>query len=330
MINFANPHYLWLFLLYIPLIIWYVRKQRTAEPTLKVSTLLPFDKIGTSWKVYLKHAMFVVRLLAIGCLIIILCRPQTYDRWSTSETEGTDIVIALDVSTSMLARDFKPDRFEAAKDVASQFISGRESDNIGMVIFAGESFTLVPMTTDKAVLLNYIQDIEMGMLEDGTAIGDGIATSINRIKNGKAKSKSIILLTDGSNNTGVVAPLTAAEIAKELGIKIYTIGVGSNGKALYPVGINYYGKMEYQELPVVIDEATLRSIADMTGGKYYRATSKNVLKEIFKEIDQLEKTQLDVKNYSHTEDDYMKWAVLLLMLVGIEVLARYTVLRHIP
>ncbi len=330
MINFAHPQYLWLFLLYIPLIIWYIRKQRTAEPTLKVSTLLPFDKIGTSWKVYLKHAMFALRLLAIGCLIIILCRPQTYDRWSTSETEGTDIVIALDVSTSMLARDFKPDRFEAAKDVASQFISGRESDNIGMVIFAGESFTLVPMTTDKAVLLNYIQDINMGMLEDGTAIGDGIATSINRIKNGKAKSKSIILLTDGSNNTGVVAPLTAAEIAKELGIKIYTIGVGSNGTALYPVGINYYGKMEYQQLPVVIDEATLRSIADMTGGKYYRATSKNVLKDIFKDIDKLEKTQLDIKNYSHTEDDYMKWAVLLLILVGIEVLARYTVLRHIP
>ena len=214
--------------------------------------------------------------------------------------------------------------------MASQFISGRESDNIGMVIFAGESFTLVPMTTDKTVLLNYIQDISMGMLEDGTAIGDGIATSINRIKNGKAKSKSIILLTDGSNNTGVVAPLTAAEIAKNLGIKIYTIGVGSNGEALYPVGMNYYGKMEYQKLPVVIDEGTLRSVASMTGGKYYRATSKNVLKEIFKDIDQLEKTQLDVKNYSHTEDDYMKWAVLLFMLVGLEVLLRYTVLRHIP
>lgn len=330
MMSFANPQYLWLFLVYIPIMLWYIKKQRVAEPTLKVSTLLPFEKVGTSWKAYLRHVLFVMRLMAIGCLIIILCRPQTYDRWSTSETEGTDIVIALDVSTSMLARDFKPDRFEAAKDVASQFISGRESDNIGMVIFAGESFTLVPMTTDKTVLLNYIQDISMGMLEDGTAIGDGIATSINRIKNGKAKSKSIILLTDGSNNTGVVAPLTAAEIAKNLGIKIYTIGVGSNGEALYPVGMNYYGKMEYQKLPVVIDEGTLRSVASMTGGKYYRATSKNVLKEIFKDIDQLEKTQLDVKNYSHTEDDYMKWAVLLFMLVGLEVLLRYTVLRHIP
>lgn len=330
MMKLANPHYLWLFLIFIPVIYWYVRKQRVSEPTVKVSTLMPFVKLGTSWKAYLRHVLFAMRLMALGCLIIILCRPQTFDRWSTSETEGTDIVIALDISTSMLARDFKPDRFEAAKDVASQFISGRESDNIGMVIFAGESFTLVPMTTDRTVLLNYVQDITMGMIEDGTAIGDGIATAINRIKNGKAKSKSIILLTDGSNNTGVVAPLTAAEIAKNLGIKIYTIGVGSNGEALYPAGINFYGKMEYQKMPVVIDENTLRSVASMTGGKYYRATSKTVLKEIFHDIDQLEKTELDIKNYSHTEDDYMKWAVLLMILVGLEVLLRYTVLRHIP
>lgn len=330
MIKFANPHFLWLLLLYIPIILWYVKKLRVAEATLKVSTLLPFDKLGTSWKAYLRYILFAVRLLALGCLIIILCRPQTYDRWSTSETEGTDIMIALDVSTSMLARDFKPDRFEAAKDVASQFISGRESDNIGMVIFAGESFTLVPMTTDKTVLLNYIQDVNMNMLVDGTAIGDGIATAINRIKNGKAKSKSIILLTDGSNNTGVVAPLTAAEIAKNLGIKIYTIGVGKNGEAEYPVGINFYGKMEYQLMPVVIDEATLRSIAQMTGGKYYRATSKNVLKEVFQDIDQLEKTQLDVRNFTHTEDDYMKWAILLLIFIIMDFVARYTILRHIP
>lgn len=274
--------------------------------------------------------MFVVKLLAIGALIIILCRPQTNDRWQTSETEGTDIVVALDVSTSMLARDFKPDRFEAAKDVASQFIAGRETDNIGIVVFAGESFTLVPMTTDKSVLMNYIQDIKMGIIEDGTAIGDGLATSINRIKDGKAKSKSIILLTDGSNNTGVVAPLTAAEIAKKYGIKIYTIGVGKNGEALYPVGQNYYGKMEYQLMPVVIDEATLKSIASTTGGKYFRATDKSVLKEIFNEIDKLEKTQMDVKQFSHTEDDYMPWALLLLALVVLEILIRHTLLREIP
>lgn len=328
--SLANPQYLWLFLIYIPLIVWYVLKQKKANPTLEVSTTMPFDKLQASWKVYLRHIMFIVKLLAIGALIIILCRPQTNDRWQTSETEGTDIVVALDVSTSMLARDFKPDRFEAAKDVASQFIAGRETDNIGIVVFAGESFTLVPMTTDKSVLMNYIQDIKMGIIEDGTAIGDGLATSINRIKDGKAKSKSIILLTDGSNNTGVVAPLTAAEIAKKYGIKIYTIGVGKNGEALYPVGQNYYGKMEYQLMPVVIDEATLKSIASTTGGKYFRATDKSVLKEIFNEIDKLEKTQMDVKQFSHTEDDYMPWALLLLALVVFEILIRHTLLREIP
>src|SRR5574344_792070 len=252
MMNLANPQYLWLFLVYIPLVVWYIRKQRTATPPMLVSTTLPFDKRGASWKGKLRHFLFVLKLLAIGCLIVILCRPQTHDKWSTSETEGTDIVVALDVSTSMLAKDFNPDRFDAAKDVAAQFIMGRETDNIGMVIFAGESFTLVPMTTDKAVLMNYIQDVKMGMLEDGTAIGDGIATAINRIKNGKARSKSILLLTDGSNNTGVVAPLTAAEIAQKYGIKIYTIGVGTNGTALYPVAIGYDGRIQYQRLPVVI------------------------------------------------------------------------------
>lgn len=330
MIKLANPNCLWLFLVYIPLIIWYIKKNRDANPTMAISTISPFDKIGNSWKGYLRHVMFIVRLCAIGCLIMILCRPQTFDSWSTSETEGTDIIISLDVSTSMLAQDFRPNRFEAAKDVAAKFVSGRENDNIGLVIFAGESFTQVPLTTDKAVLMNYIQDIKIGMLEDGTAIGDGIATAINRIKNGKAKSKSIILLTDGSNNTGVVAPLTAAEIAKKLGVKIYTIGVGKNGNALFPVGINYYGKMEYESLPVVIDEPTLRSIASMTGGKYFRATNKNVLKSVFAEIDKLEKTRMDVRNFSHTEDNYMPWAYLLMALVLVDFLARYTVLRRIP
>ena len=330
MMKFANPYYLWLFLIYIPLIVWYVMKQRSADPTMSVSTTSPFANMRNSWKCYLRHFIFVVRLAAIGCLIIILCRPQTRDHWQTSETEGTDIVIALDVSTSMLARDFKPDRFEAAKDVASKFISGRETDNIGIVIFAGESFTLVPMTTDKAVLTNYIQDLKMGMLEDGTAIGDGIATSINRIKNGKAKSKSIILLTDGSNNTGTVAPLTAASIAQKLGIRVYTIGVGTNGNALYPVGTNFYGKMEYQSLPVVIDENTLKKIASATGGTYFRATDKNTLSNIFAEIDRLEKTQMDVKQFSHTEDNYMPWAILLLILVCFEIVARNTILRNIP
>ena len=328
--EFAKPIFLWLFLLYIPLIVWYILKNKKSDAAIRISSVSAFSKLPTSYKVYLKHFLFVVRLAALGCVIIILCRPQTHDSWESSKTEGTDIVISLDVSTSMLARDFNPDRFEAAKEVASKFINGRESDNIGIVIFAGESFTLVPMTTDKAVLVNYIKEIKMGMLEDGTAIGDGLATAINRIKDGKAKSKSIILLTDGSNNTGVVAPLTAADIAAKYGIKVYTIGVGTTGSALFPGGVNVYGKVEYQQLPVVIDEATLKSIANKTGGKYFRATSKHVLKEIFSEIDKLEKTELDVRKYNQTEDNYMPWALLLLALLLIDIIARHTVLRNIP
>ena len=328
--EFSRPDFLWLFLIYIHLIYWYIKKYKKAESSVQISTIEAFSKLPTSYKVYLKHSLFVLRMLAIGCLIIILCRPQTHDSWESSKTEGTDIVLALDVSTSMLARDFKPDRFEAAKEVASQFVTGRESDNIGIVIFSGESFTLVPMTTDKSVLVNYINEIKMGMLQDGTAIGDGLATAINRIKNGKAKSKSIILLTDGSNNTGVVAPLTAAEIAQKFGIKVYTIGVGTMGTAEFPVGINVYGKVEYQTLPVVIDEATLKSISEKTGGKYFRATNKHVLKEIFAEIDKLEKTELDIRKFNQTEDDYMPWAILLLVLFLLEIVLRHTLLRNIP
>ena len=327
---FANPSYFWLFLIFIPLIVWYVMKQKNATPSMLISTTKAFDKVGTSWKVWLRHFMFVLRLAAIGCVIVILARPQTRDRWQTEETEGTDIVLALDVSTSMLARDFRPDRFEAAKEVASKFIAGRETDNIGIVIFSGESFTLVPMTSDKAVLLNYVQDIKMGMLEDGTAIGDGLATAINRIKGGKAKSKSIILLTDGSNNTGIVAPLTAAEIARRMGVKVYTIGVGTNGEAEFPIGRNIYGKVEYQLMPVVIDEVTLKKIANTTRGAYFRATDKSTLNDIFNEIDKLEKTKMDVKQFSHTEDNYLPWALALLALVIVELLARNTILRNIP
>ena len=229
----------------------------------------------------------------------------------------------------MLARDFKPDRFEAAKNVAAKFVAGRESDNIGVVIFAGESFTAVPMTTDRSLLTNYINDIRIGMLQDNTAIGDGLATSINRIKDGKAKSKSVILLTDGSNNAGNVAPLTAAEIAKKYGIKVYTVGVGRNGMAPYPVE-NAFGRIEYVDMPVVIDEATLKEIASTTGGKYFRATDNDMLARIFEEIDSLEKTQRDVRNFSHTEDDYALWAFAAMALLALQMVLRYTVLRTIP
>lgn len=296
---------------------------------MSLSTTAPFAKLPRSWKQYVRHLLFLLRMASLACLIVVLARPQTRDSWRTTSTEGTDIVLALDVSSSMMARDFDPNRFEAAKKVAANFISGRESDNVGIVIFAGESLTGVPMTVDRSQLLQYLQNLTMNVLEDGTAIGDGIATSLNRLKEGKAKSKSVILLTDGSNNTGVIAPVTAAEVAKELGVKIYTIGVGTNGTAPYPTR-TLTGRIEFTPQPVVIDEATLQKIADMTGGKYFRATGNRVLKDVFDEIDSLEKTQMDVKHFSHTEDNYMLWAWLGFIFFVSGLLLRYTILRTIP
>lgn len=304
-------------------------RQRDSYPSMALSSTSPFAAMPRSWKQYLRHFLFILRLGALGCLIIVLARPQMKDKWSTSSTEGTDIVLALDISGSMYARDFEPSRVDAAKAVAARFIQGRESDNIGLVIFAGESLTGMPMTVDRAQLLNYLEGVQIGMLEDGTAIGDGIATSLNRLKEGKAKSKSIILLTDGSNNTGVVAPVSAAKVAEEMGVKIYTIGIGTNGMAPYPVQ-NPFGRIEYQPQKVEIDEATLKSIAANTGGKYFRATDNRALEEVFAEIDALEKTQMDVKVFSHTEDNYMLWAWLAFGLFAFEMLLRYLFLRPIP
>lgn len=331
MMNLAHPGYLWLFLLFIPLIAWYVWSQRKANPSMRMSSISAFKGLSTSWKVYVKHFSFVLKLAALSCLIIILCRPQTYDKWSMSDTEGTDIVMAIDISASMLSRDLQPDRLEAAKKVASDFVAKRESDNIGLVIFAGEGFTLLPMTTHQATLLNTIHEISINMLDaDGTAIGDGIATAINRIKDGKAKSKSIILLTDGTNNSGVVAPLTAAEIAQKEGIRIYTIGLGTRGTAETPYAQGFGGELLYKPMPVTIDEESLKKVAQMTDGKYFRATDNDVLTSIFNEIDKLEKTKIDVKNFTNTQDNYMPWAWALLLLVLLNLTISYTVLRRIP
>ena len=331
MMNLAHPGYLWLFLLFIPLIAWYVWSQRKANPSMRMSSISAFKGLSTSWKVYVRHFSFVLKLAALSCLIIILCRPQTYDKWSMSDTEGTDIVMAIDISASMLSRDLQPDRLEAAKKVASDFVAKRESENIGLVIFAGEGFTLLPMTTHQATLLNTIHEISINMLDaDGTAIGDGIATAINRIKDGKAKSKSIILLTDGTNNSGVVAPLTAAEIAQKEGIRIYTIGLGTRGTAETPYAQGFGGELLYKPMPVTIDEESLKKVAQMTGGKYFRATDNDVLTSIFNEIDKLEKTKIDVKNFTNTQDNYMPWAWALLLLVLLNLTISYTVLRRIP
>lgn len=330
--QFAHPFILWFLpVILIPLIIWYIMRHNSMRPSLQVSTIIPFTLIRRPFKQYLRHVLFAMRLIIIAILIVIIARPITNDSWHESTTEGTDIVLAVDISSSMLARDFQPDRLGAAKKVATQFVNARENDNMGLVIFAGESLTGVPMTTDRAALTNYIESLDFNMLEDGTAIGDGLATSINRLKDSKTKSRSVILLTDGSNNTGNVAPLTAAEIARQLGIKVYTIGVGTNGNAPMPT-IDYFGRMTYTQQPVVIDEATLKEISSMTGGKYFRATGNKVLEDIFEEIDTLEKSVIDVRNFSHTEDSPLTfWLIGIAMsLVAIEILLRNTVMRTIP
>ena len=327
--HFMHPGLLWLLLLIIPLTVWHVLKDHKSDPSLRLPTTQAFDTMPRSWKEWMRHVLFALEMLALACLVIILARPQSSNSWSKTDIEGTDIVLSLDVSGSMLARDFSPNRLEAAKDVATKFVSNRTSDNIGLVVFAGEAFTQVPMTNDIATLVSHIGELQIGMLEDGTAVGDGLATAINRIKDGKAKSKSIILLTDGSNNTGVVGPLTAAKIAAKYGIKVYAIGVGTMGEAPYPT-MDFAGNITYTRQKVEIDEKSLQEIARTTGGKYFRATSKSVLKDIFSEIDTLEKTRMDVQRHSQMDDNYQPWALALLLLLTLCALIRYTVLRAIP
>ena len=256
---FANPLYLYLLLLLIPMIGWYIYKLRKSQASLQVSSSEAFNVPGvTSWKVYLRHIPFVLRMAAVAILIVVLARPQSTNSWQNSSTEGIDIILAMDISGSMLAQDLKPNRLEAAKDVAASFINGRPNDNIGLVVFSGESFTQCPLTTDHTVLLNLFKDIQSGMIQDGTAIGLGLANAVSRIKDSQAKSKVIILLTDGSNNAGEIAPVTAAEIAKTFGIRVYTIGVGTKGMAPYPFQTAF--GIQYQNIPVEIDEPTLKQI----------------------------------------------------------------------
>jgi len=325
---FANPKYLLLLLLLIPMAVWYVYKQRSKQATIRMSSLEPFQRAPRSWKNYLRHLPFVLRMVVTTLLIVVLARPQSTDNWESSTTEGIDIIMAMDISSSMLAADLQPNRLEAAKDVAAEFINGRPNDNIGLVSFAGESFTQCPLTTDHAVLLNLFGKMESGMIEDGTAIGVGIANAINRIKESNAKSKVIILLTDGSNNRGEIAPVTAAEIAKAFGIRIYTIGVGTQGTAPYPVQTAF--GTQYQNVPVEIDEVTLKQIASTTGGAYFRATDNAKLKEIYTEIDQMERTKISVKEYSKKQEEYLPFALLAMCLLLLEVVLRNSVLRTIP
>lgn len=330
---FANIEYLFLLILLIPYIVWYIMRHRKTEPTLQVSTTRMYMNAPKSWKVYLLHAPFLLRILSFVMIILVLARPQTTDNWQNSEIEGIDIMMAVDVSTSMLAEDLKPNRLEAAKKVAAEFINGRPNDNIGLTIFAGEAFTQCPLTVDHAVLLNLFNSVkgdiaQRGLIEDGTAVGMGLANAISRLKDSKAKSKVIILLTDGSNNRGDISPLTAAEIAKQFGIRIYTIGVGTNGTAPYPM--QTYAGIQYVNVPVEIDEQTLTQIAGTTNGNYFRATSNSKLEQVYKDIDKLEKTKLNVKEFSKREEAFALFGIIAFLSILLELVLRNTILKKIP
>ena len=326
---FANSHYLYLLLLLIPLMAWYILRMRKKQASMQVSALDAFDRPrATTFKVYMRHLPFVLRMVSVALLIVILARPQSTNKWDTRNTEGIDIMLAIDISTSMLAEDLRPNRVEAAKNVAASFINGRPNDNIGLVVFARESFTQCPLTTDHAVLLNLFKDVQCGMIEDGTAIGLGLANAVSRIKDSQAISRVIILLTDGENNAGEIAPVTAAEIARTFGIRVYTIGVGTQGQALHPVQTQYGIQRQY--FPVSIDEPVLKNIASITGGQYFRATDNASLQSIYQEIDQMEKTKISVQEYSKKQEEYLPLALLVFGLLLLELLLRNTWLKNIP
>ena len=327
---FSQIGYLLLFIPLIAYVVWYLFMGKRLKPSMKVSTTLPFAKDVKSFRNYLVHVPFALRVLTLALLIIVLARPQLTSEWEERDVEGIDIMLATDVSTSMLAMDLEPNRLEAAKEVAQDFIAGRKDDNIGLTIFAGESFTQCPLTIDHIALANMLSAIDCdiaakGIIADGTAIGMGIANSVSRLKDSKAVSKVIILLTDGINNRGEITPEAAADMAKEFGIRIYTIGVGTEKKeAPYPTP---YGTMN---VPVEIDEKTLKNIAEATGGEYFRATDKESLRQIYSEIDKLERTKLNVQQYQEYEELYQIFALFAVLSLMLELLLRYTILRRIP
>ncbi|NSW94054.1 MAG: VWA domain-containing protein [Bacteroidales bacterium] len=325
--TFRDPQFLYLLLAVPAMAAFYIMRQQKTSASFRMPGLQPFQKAGTTFRNYLRHFLFLMRVITVTILILILARPQSSDKFQDVTTEGIDIMLALDISGSMLARDFKPDRLEASKNVATEFISGRPYDRIGLVVFSGESFTQCPLTTDHAVLINLLREIESGMIEDGTAIGNGLATAVNRIKDSDAKSKVIILLTDGVNNRGEVAPSTAADIAKTYGIRVYTIGVGSMGTAPYPVQTPF--GVQYQNMQVEIDEPLLKDISAKTGGRYFRATDNNKLVEVYAEIDKMEKSKIDVRQYTRKEERYMSAGLVVLVLAGMELIMRYTLLRKL-
>lgn len=326
-IEFANPQFFWLLLLLPLALAWYLWKRKKETASLKISSIKGF-KTSQSWLARLKPMLFAMRLLALTALITALARPQTSDvSTKTKTTKGIDIVMAIDVSSSMLAKDLQPNRLVALKEVASDFIKERPNDRIGLVVYSGESYTKTPITSDKSIVLNALRQINYGQINDGTAIGMGLATAVNRLKESKAQSKVIILLTDGVNNSGFIEPLTAAELAIEFGIKTYTIGLGTNGMALTPVAYKPDGSFQYGLRDVEIDETLLKNIAEETGGKYFRATNNKKLEEIYDEINKLEKTEVEEFKYSRYEEKFRPWVILAGALLFMEWALRNTLFR---
>jgi len=327
-ITFANPQFFWLLLVLPLMVVWYGYWNKKSKPNVTLSSTIAFKKIS-SWKDYLYHFLFALRLLAVALIIIALARPQTHsENAQTKITDGIDIVMAIDVSSSMLSQDLKPNRFEALKKVASQFVKDRPNDRIGLVVYAGESYTKTPVTTDKGIILSSLAELTYGQVEDGTAIGMGLATAVNRLKESKAKSRVIILLTDGVNNTGVIDPLIAAELAAEYGIKVYTVGIGTNGMALSPYALNPDGSIMYRMLQVEIDESLMKKIAQITHGRYFRATNNQKLQQIYDEINKLETSKIEEFKYTEVDEKFRLLVIIATILLLLEFLLKHTVFRN--
>jgi Ca-activated chloride channel family protein len=324
-IEFADPGFFWLFVLLPLMVAWYIWRAKKLHGSLSVSALKGFALPAKGMVPRLRHLGIILRSLGLTALIIALARPQSSLSWQNTTTEGIDIVIASDISGSMLAEDFRPNRLEAGKNIAIDFIKARPDDRIGLVIFSGESFTQCPLTIDHDVLINLFKDIKNGMVDDGTAIGMGLATAVNRLKESEAKSKVVILLTDGSNNMGAIPPITAAEIAKQFNIRVYTVGIGTKGLAPYPVQTPF--GIQYQRMPVDVDEGTLTKIAGITGGKYFRATNNEKLKSIYEQIDKLEKAKIDVTQYHKKTELFLPFALIALLFLVLEFGLKNTLLK---
>lgn len=327
-IEFASPNFLFGLIIIPLLIIWYIFSCNKQQAFLRFSDTSFFDKLPRSWKSYLRHIVFALNIAALSLFIIALARPQSSSKNTKVNVEGIDIVLAMDISSSMLAADLKPDRLEAAKAVASDFVNGRPGDRMGLVVFSGETFTQVPLTTDHGMMLNMLKDMKCGMLEDGTAIGDGLASAVSRLKDSEAISKVVILLTDGDNNAGSIDPIMAAEMAKLFGIRVYTIGAGTRGTAPYPVQTPF-GGIQYQQVPVTINDELLQQIANDTGGKYFRAESKEKLQQIYDEIDKMERSKIEVNEFKRLHEEFYPFVIWGIALLVLSFLLKNTIFKSI-